>query len=155
MAGLDPAIYALLLVDKDVDARDRPGHDDMVTSGLLIPQLPFVRRIVRLIDRKLVHGRLPEMFREPRRLQINLAVCYLFRQRAIQFNQRTIRAKQLLEPRGLRGITPLLQRLAEGELQDLPGGWSVRTRSGTSRVCRVLESVPTPRAEDVRPAARS
>jgi hypothetical protein len=28
MAGLDPAIHVLLLVDKDVDTRDKPGHDD-------------------------------------------------------------------------------------------------------------------------------
>ena len=58
------------------------------------------------------------MFREPRRLQIDLAVCYLVRQRAIQLDQRTIRAKQLLEPRGLRGITPLLQRqLARDQIE--------------------------------------
>jgi hypothetical protein len=29
MAGLDPAIHVLLLLwPKDVDARDKPGHDD-------------------------------------------------------------------------------------------------------------------------------
>jgi hypothetical protein len=28
MAGLDPAIRALLAVEKDVDARDKPGHDE-------------------------------------------------------------------------------------------------------------------------------
>ena len=27
MAGLVPAIHVLLLTDKDVDARDKPGHD--------------------------------------------------------------------------------------------------------------------------------
>jgi hypothetical protein len=32
MAGLDPAIHVLLLewsTKKDVDARDKPGHDDL------------------------------------------------------------------------------------------------------------------------------
>jgi hypothetical protein len=28
MAGLDPAIHALKTGKKDVDARDRPGHDE-------------------------------------------------------------------------------------------------------------------------------
>ncbi|PPQ15657.1 hypothetical protein CV770_30195 [Bradyrhizobium sp. AC87j1] len=29
MAGLDPAIHDLLLASKNVDARDKPGHDDL------------------------------------------------------------------------------------------------------------------------------
>ena len=29
MAGLDPAIHALLGSAKNVDARDKPGHDDL------------------------------------------------------------------------------------------------------------------------------
>jgi hypothetical protein len=30
MAGLDPAIHVLLtLEEKDVDARDKPGHDEL------------------------------------------------------------------------------------------------------------------------------
>jgi hypothetical protein len=28
MAGLDPAIHVLLSAQKDVDARDKPAHDD-------------------------------------------------------------------------------------------------------------------------------
>jgi hypothetical protein len=28
MAGLDPAIHGLLCRPKDVDARDKPGHDE-------------------------------------------------------------------------------------------------------------------------------
>jgi hypothetical protein len=28
MAGLDPAIHALKTGKKDVDARDKPGHDE-------------------------------------------------------------------------------------------------------------------------------
>jgi hypothetical protein len=28
MAGLDPAIHALTTAKKDVDARDKPGHDE-------------------------------------------------------------------------------------------------------------------------------
>jgi hypothetical protein len=32
MAGLDPAIHVFLaVVAKDVDARDKPGHDEPVT----------------------------------------------------------------------------------------------------------------------------
>jgi hypothetical protein len=31
MAGLDPAIHVLLLLDgRNVDARDKPGHDGLV-----------------------------------------------------------------------------------------------------------------------------
>ena len=30
MAGLVPAIHALLRSTKNVDARDKPGHDDLV-----------------------------------------------------------------------------------------------------------------------------
>ena len=35
MAGLDPAIHVFLVRPKDVDARDKPGHDDVepVFSG--------------------------------------------------------------------------------------------------------------------------
>jgi len=29
MAGLDPAIHVLLRCMKNVDARDKPGHDDL------------------------------------------------------------------------------------------------------------------------------
>jgi hypothetical protein len=29
MAGLDPAIHALTRGTKNVDARDKPGHDDV------------------------------------------------------------------------------------------------------------------------------
>jgi hypothetical protein len=29
MAGLVPAIYVFLLGPKDVDARDKPGHDEL------------------------------------------------------------------------------------------------------------------------------
>jgi len=29
MAGLDPAIHVLWSVTKNVDARDKPGHDDL------------------------------------------------------------------------------------------------------------------------------
>jgi hypothetical protein len=30
MAGLDPAIHALPRGPKNVDARDKPGHDDLI-----------------------------------------------------------------------------------------------------------------------------
>jgi hypothetical protein len=29
MAGLDQAIHAFLCITKNVDARDKPGHDDL------------------------------------------------------------------------------------------------------------------------------
>jgi hypothetical protein len=33
MAGLDPAIHALLpIASEDVDARDKPGHDDEIAN---------------------------------------------------------------------------------------------------------------------------
>ena len=33
MAGLVPAIHALMRMTKNVDARDKPGHDDVETSA--------------------------------------------------------------------------------------------------------------------------
>ena len=33
MAGLGPAIHALMLGEKDVDARAKPGHDDADRSA--------------------------------------------------------------------------------------------------------------------------
>ena len=33
MAGLDPAIHALPLGTKNVDARDKPGHDAWIERG--------------------------------------------------------------------------------------------------------------------------
>ena len=84
-------------------------HDDGCRCAiLLIPQLPLVRRIVRLIDRELVHRGLPQMLRQPRRLQIDLAFCDLLRQRAVEFDQRAVGAEQLLQPRSFRRIAALL-----------------------------------------------
>ncbi|MGT2501922.1 hypothetical protein ACVOMS_15870 [Bradyrhizobium guangxiense] len=37
MAGLVPAIHALLCVTKNVDARDKPGHDEEGTLSIQIP----------------------------------------------------------------------------------------------------------------------
>jgi len=34
MAGLDPAIHALPRNTKNVDARDKPGHDDLPRQHL-------------------------------------------------------------------------------------------------------------------------
>jgi hypothetical protein len=40
MAGLDPAIHALLVTQKDVDARVKPAHDDGVSADMdLSPSL--------------------------------------------------------------------------------------------------------------------
>jgi len=33
MAGLDPAIHALSRATKNVDARDKPGHDVILGKG--------------------------------------------------------------------------------------------------------------------------
>jgi hypothetical protein len=33
MAGLDPAIHAFPRVSKNVDARDKPGHDVILGKG--------------------------------------------------------------------------------------------------------------------------
>jgi hypothetical protein len=35
MAGLDPAIHVFATPRKDVDARDKPGHDDSLKSSLV------------------------------------------------------------------------------------------------------------------------
>src|SRR5258707_14374574 len=61
---------------------------------------------------------MPEMFCQPRSLQVGLAFCNLVRQRAIQLDQRSVQTKQLFQPYGLRRITPLLQRqLPRDEIQ--------------------------------------
>ena len=62
----------------------------------LRPQLPLVRRIIRLIDGELVHRGLPQMLRQPRRLQIDLAFRDPVRQRAVEVEQRAVDAEQLL-----------------------------------------------------------
>jgi hypothetical protein len=36
MAGLVPAIHVLIRESKDVDARDKPGHDELRDFALLI-----------------------------------------------------------------------------------------------------------------------
>ena len=33
MAGLDPAIHVFLAPKQDVDARDKPGHDEFIEAG--------------------------------------------------------------------------------------------------------------------------
>ena len=47
-------------------------------------------RIIRLIDRELVHRGLPQMIGQPRRLQIGLAVGDSLRQRAVEFAERAL-----------------------------------------------------------------
>jgi hypothetical protein len=34
MAGLVPAIHVLALLRKNVDARDKPGHDDLLAARI-------------------------------------------------------------------------------------------------------------------------
>jgi hypothetical protein len=41
MAGLVPAIHALLLRTKNVDARDKPGHDDLNEDRVHTPAAFF------------------------------------------------------------------------------------------------------------------
>src|SRR5882724_5481618 len=58
------------------------------------------------------------MLGEPWRLQVEFTFSNLVRQRAVQLDQRAIRAEQLFQPRRLRSITPLLQRqLPRDEIQ--------------------------------------
>jgi hypothetical protein len=37
MAGLVPAIHDLCRCTKNVDARDEPGHDELVATSAIIP----------------------------------------------------------------------------------------------------------------------
>ena len=41
MPGLVPGIHALLGCNKDVDGRDKPGHDDGWVLSILIPRPPL------------------------------------------------------------------------------------------------------------------
>jgi hypothetical protein len=41
MAGLDPAIHAFLYSSKNVDARDKPGHDDTIGSCSPVEQRAY------------------------------------------------------------------------------------------------------------------
>jgi hypothetical protein len=51
MAGLDPAIHVFLRKPKNVDARDKPGHDEFLCGGLRLidcrrqPAAPVSSRI--------------------------------------------------------------------------------------------------------------
>src|SRR6516165_10622228 len=65
-------------------AAHHPGNE----RKSLPPQLPFVRRVVRLIDGELVHRGLPEVLGEPRRPQIDLALGDLAGERAVEVVQR-------------------------------------------------------------------
>ncbi|GLH75952.1 hypothetical protein SSBR45G_08600 [Bradyrhizobium sp. SSBR45G] len=42
MAGLVPAIHVVRHAEKDVDARDKPGHDDVETGERIMPIVSFV-----------------------------------------------------------------------------------------------------------------
>src|SRR5436190_761955 len=96
-----PAGEALAAAERwaETIAKRRDGYR-RAPPILLRPQLPLVGPIVRLVDGELVHRGLPEMLGQPRRLQIDFAFCNFLRQRAVQLDQRAVRAEQLFQPRG-------------------------------------------------------
>ena len=71
----------------------RPWHDDDDGSYAPFSQFPLVRRIVRLIDRELVHRGLPQMLGKARRLQIELAFRDPVGERAVEVSKRTLHAQ--------------------------------------------------------------
>src|SRR6185312_9657510 len=86
------------------------------------PHFPLVRRIIRLIDRELGERGLPEMFRQSRRLQVDLATGDLPGQQTVELGQRSPRAQQSCEPRGFRIIAALRKRqLPRYQLEDVDG----------------------------------
>src|SRR4051794_7525714 len=79
-------------------------------AGLLCPQLPFIRSVIRLIDSELVHRGLPQVVHKAGRPEIDLALCDLVRERAVELHQRVLDSEQLFQPHGLSGFARPLQR---------------------------------------------
>src|SRR5215813_10169421 len=88
----------------------------------LPPHLPLVGRIVRLVDGELGERGLPEMFRQARCLQINLAARDLACQRAVELGERALRTQQLRKSRGFGCVTLIFHRqLPCDETKDVDG----------------------------------
>src|ERR1700694_3680173 len=111
MAGLVPAMTFYSSTNNDVDGRGKAGHDgDGMLRSPFALQLPLIRRIVRLIDRELVHRGLPQMIGEPGRLQVEFAFRDTIGERAVELGERALLTQQSRQPLGFRGIAALLQR---------------------------------------------
>src|ERR1700733_6500166 len=109
-------------LDRHIPFRDSgsapAGASRNDSLNIFCAQLPLVRRIIRLIDRELVHRGLPQMRSEPRRLQIGIALRDAVGEPAIEFAECALFAQQARQPRGFRRIAGLRQRqLAGREIQ--------------------------------------
>src|SRR5260370_3322075 len=82
---------------------------DRSTLIAFVTQLPLVRPIVRLVDGELVQRGLPQMIRQPRRLQVGLALSDAVRERAVKLHPRALPAQQLRQPCPFRCIPAPLQ----------------------------------------------
>ena len=78
-------------------------------AGVLVLALT-ASGIGRLIDRKLVHGGLPEMFGHPWRLQVHFALGDLVRKHAVELEQRALHGEQSPQSLRFRGIARCFQR---------------------------------------------
>src|SRR5262249_33473742 len=113
-ADLDGAgpesILAIVDMGSGLATLSRPGMTKRDALATFSPQLPLVRRVVRLIDGELVHRGLPEMRGEARRFQIDLAARDPACQFAVQIEQRAVNSKQLNQSGGFRRIACTGQR---------------------------------------------
>src|SRR4051812_32620437 len=74
------------------------------------PQLALVRRVVRLIDRELVHRGRPQMLGKAWRCEIDLAARNTLGECAVELGHRALHAEQPAQPPYLRSIAPLFPR---------------------------------------------
>src|SRR5436305_11238007 len=94
-----------------------PGY-----KARLPPELALVRGVVRLIDRELVHRRLPQMLGKARRCEIDITLGDAFCQRPVQISYRAVDSEQRTQPLHLPRIAALLQgQLPRHEVQDVDG----------------------------------
>src|SRR4051794_24343557 len=86
------------------------------------PQLPLVRRVVRLVDGELVHRGRPQVLGKPWRCQIYLALGDPAGESAVEVGDITIDAEQCAQPLDLLRIARLLPRqLPRHEVEDVDG----------------------------------
>src|ERR1700704_6676108 len=89
---------------------------------LVSPQLALVRRVVRLIDRELIHRRRPQMLSEARRCEVHLTLRDAIGEYAVEIGDRSLHAEQRTQALHFLSVTPLLPRqLPRDEVEDVDG----------------------------------
>src|SRR3954468_2890717 len=81
-----------------------PGYEAGLPASR---ELPLVRRVIRLIHRKLVHGRLPQMLGKALRRQIDLTFGDALGEGGVEIEHRAVHAEQRAQPVQFSGVAPL------------------------------------------------